>query len=98
MYAVYPQYLKEELGRVQSRSLRVIVLPRNYLTTLTEGTNEATSRYLDTITGHPAIFLTNNLWIIIILTIILDTETKYMHIPLSGTERHRSSFIPPSDE
>ncbi len=39
MYAVYPQYLKEELGRVQSRSLRVIVLPRDYLTTLTEGIN-----------------------------------------------------------
>ena len=98
MYAVYPQYLKEELDRVQSRSLRVIVLPRNYLTTLTEGTNEATSRYLDTTTGHPAIFLTNNLWVIIILTIILDTETKYMHIPLSGTERRTNSFIPPSDE
>ena len=54
MYAVYPQYLKEELGRVQSRSLRVIVLPRNYLTTLTEGTTEATPRYLDTITGDPS--------------------------------------------
>ena len=54
IYAVYPQCLKEELDCVQSRSLRVIVLPHNYLTTLTEGTNEATSRYLDTITGNPS--------------------------------------------
>ena len=44
IYAVYPQYLMEELDRVQSRSLRVIVLPRNNLTTLTERTNEARSR------------------------------------------------------
>ena len=79
IYAVYPQYLMEELDRVQSRSLRIIVLPRNYLTTLTERTNEATPRCLHIsykqFIGH-------------------NNPDYNMHIPLSGAERHRNSFIP----
>jgi hypothetical protein len=46
-------YLRDELERVQRRSLRIIGLPHNYLTTLEERRSDAASRYRDTITGYP---------------------------------------------
>ncbi len=74
-----PQYLKEELERVQRRSLRIIGLPHNYLSTLEERRNDATSECLHTITGDPSHFLpTTNVWIIVIMTTILDTDTEYI--------------------
>ena len=45
------------LERVQRRSLRIIGLPHNYLTTLEERRSEAASRYLDTILQGSQIIL-----------------------------------------
>jgi hypothetical protein len=57
-----PRYLKDELERVQRRSLQIIGLPHGYLPTLEERRIEATSRELDTILGDPShIFLPKKL-------------------------------------
>ena len=49
-----PQYLMEELERVQRRSLQIIGLPHDYLPTLDERGNKAVARELDVITMDPS--------------------------------------------
>ena len=78
-----PRYLKDELERVQRRSLRIIGLPHGYLPTLEERRIEATSRELDTILGDPSHISINELWNIINITIILGVETVYLNTRLS---------------
>ncbi len=80
-----PQYLKEKLKRVQRRSLRIIGLPHNYNSCqplrrkeMMPRQNTCTSTLLR---GIQVIFLTNNVWIIVIMTTILDTETEYILSP-----------------
>lgn len=52
-----PQYLRDELERVQRRSPRIIGLPHNYLITLEERRDGAATRYFDTITRDPNLIL-----------------------------------------
>ena len=72
---------------MQRRNLRIIGLLFNLTMvpdiTLEERRNDATSRYTSSVLpGIQAIVVTNNLWVIIIMStrIILDTETKYINI------------------
>ena len=89
-----PQYLRDELERVQRRSLRIIGLPHNHLTTLEERRDEAAMRYFDIITRDPNHILYQH---------IIHNNHDYNlrhgnggsnYIPFSGTERHKNSFIP----
>ena len=48
--------------------------------------------------GIQAIFLTNNVWVIVIMTIILDTETKYISTYRLLVLNHTEKFYSPSDE
>ena len=90
-----PQYLMEELERVQRRSLQIIGLPHDYLPTLDERRNKAVARELDVITKdqshifHERIIEHNNY-----NYDLRRRHRAFKYLPFSGTERHKSSFIP----
>ena len=48
-----PNYLRDEIERVQSRSLRILGLEKDYLKPLYESREEATSRVVDSILNDP---------------------------------------------
>ncbi|CAB4006467.1 Hypothetical predicted protein [Paramuricea clavata] len=90
-----PRYLKDELERVQKRSLRIIGLPHGYLPTLEERRIEATSRELDTILGDPShIFYQRTMEHNKHNYNLRRRDGIVQYAPFSGTERHRNSFIP----
>ncbi|CAB4003754.1 Hypothetical predicted protein [Paramuricea clavata] len=66
-----PRYLKDELERVQRRSLRIIGLPHGYLP------------WLPAFPVIQVISSINELWNIINITIILGVETVYLNTHLS---------------
>ena len=97
MWGGLPFYLADELDSIQKRSLRIIGLPSDdYLPTLTERRNRADARELDAIRKddkHP------------LHAKALEKAKHSYHLrnkcrpfngvpALSGTERHRDSFLP----
>ncbi|CAB4004008.1 Hypothetical predicted protein [Paramuricea clavata] len=87
--------LRDELERVQRRSLRIIGLPHGYLPTLEEGRIEATSRELDTILGDPShIFYQRTMEHNKHKYNLRRRDGIFKYALFSGTERHRNSFIP----
>ena len=90
-----PQYLMEELERVQRKRLQIIGLRHDYLPTLDERRNKAVARELDIIARdqnhifHQRIIEHNNYNYDLILR-----HRAFKYLPFSGTERDRSSFIP----
>ena len=85
----------EELERVQRRSLEIIGLPHDYLPTLDERRNKAVARELDVITKdqshifHERIIEHNNY-----NYDLMRRNRAFKYLLFSGTERHKSSFIP----
>ena len=53
VWAGLPNYLRDEIERVQSRSLRILGLEKDYLKPLYERREEATSRAVDSILNDP---------------------------------------------
>ena len=53
VWAGLPNYLHDEIERVQSRSLRILGLEKDYLKPLYERREEATSRVVDNILNDP---------------------------------------------
>ena len=53
VWAGLPNYLRDEIERVQSRSLRILGLEKDYLKPLYERREEATSRVVDSILNDP---------------------------------------------
>ena len=90
-----PRYLKDELERVQRRSLRIIGLPHGYLPTLEERRIEATSRELDNILSDPShIFYQRTMEHNKHNYNLRRRDGIFKYAPFSGTERHRNSFVP----
>ena len=95
MWGGLPRYLKDELERVQRRSLRIIGLPHGYLPTLEERRIEATSRELDNILGDPShIFYQRTMEHNKHNYNLRRRDGIFKYAPFSGTERHRNSFVP----
>ena len=92
-----PQYLMEELERVQSRSLQIIVLPHDYLVPTLDGRrNKAVAREFDVITRDQSHILIER--IIEHNNYNYDLRRRhraFKYVPFSGTESHMSSFIFP---
>ena len=53
VWAGLPNYLRDEIERVQSRSLRILGLEKDYLKPLYERREEATSSVVDSILNDP---------------------------------------------
>ena len=91
-----PNYLIEEIEKVQNRSLSIIDIPKDSLEKLSTRRTEATKREIQIIIdeeNHPCYKL------------ITKNNHKYSLrsgniyrsvVPLSGTERHKNSFLPRS--
>jgi hypothetical protein len=89
-----PRYLKDELERVQSRSLRITGLPHRYLSTLEERRIKATSRDLDTILGYPSrIFYQRTMEHYKYNYNLRRRDGIFKYAPFSGTERHRNTVV-----
>ena len=89
----FPAYLAAELEKIQSRSLDIIGLPRDFLPSLEERRKTITAREFRRINddvNHPCRTL-----------IAKPTEhqynlrtTNFCPSVISGTQRHKQSFIP----
>ena len=90
-----PQYLMEELERVQRKRLQIIGFPHDYLPTLNERRNRAVAREFDIIARdqshifHQRIIEHNNY-----NYDLIRRHRTFKYLPFSGAERNRSSFIP----
>lgn len=87
-----PKYLEEEIEQIQTRSMKIIGLPKNHLPTLSERRDEATKRELEKIqldSNHPCqVFLPSPK----IHKYNLRSKSNFKKI-ISKTNRHKSSFI-----
>jgi hypothetical protein len=88
-----PKYLEDEIEQIQTRSMKIIGLPKNHLPTLRERRVEATKRELLKIrsdTNHPCpVFLPSPK----IHNNKLRSKPKF-NKTISNTDRHKNSFIP----
>ena len=88
-----PKYLEDEIEQIQTRSMKIIGLPKNHLPTLRERRVEATKGELLKIqsdTNHPCrVFLPSPK----IHNYNLRSKPKF-NKTVSNTDRHKNSFIP----
>ncbi|CAB4037422.1 Hypothetical predicted protein [Paramuricea clavata] len=93
VWAGLPNYLRDEIERVQSRSLRILGLEKDYLPPLNERREEATSREVDRFMNDP------NHPCRSVLPKLINNQYNLRNIDrnrnisfFSGTERHKHSF------
>ena len=93
VWAGLPNYLRDEIERVQSRSLRILGLEKDYLPPLNERREEATSREVDRFMNDP------NHPCRSVLPKLIKNQYNLRNIDrnrnilfFSGTERHKHSF------
>jgi hypothetical protein len=88
-----PKYLEDEIEQIQTRSMKIIGLPKNHLPTFRERRVEATKRELLKIqsdTNHPCrVFLPCPK----IHNYNLRSKPKF-NKTISNTDRHKNSLIP----
>ena len=93
VWAGLPNYLRDEIERVQSRSLRILGLEKDFLPPLNERREEATSREVDRFMNDP------NHPCRSVLPKLINNQYNLRNIDrnrnisfFSGTERHKHSF------
>ena len=93
VWAGLPNYLRDEIERVQSRSLRILGLEKDYLPPLNERREEATSGEVDRFMNDP------NHPCRSVLPKLINNQYNLRNIDwnrnilfFSGTERHKHSF------
>ncbi|CAB4002267.1 RNA-directed DNA polymerase from mobile element jockey [Paramuricea clavata] len=93
VWAGLPNYLRDEIERVQSRSLRILGLEKDYLPPLNERREEATSREVDRFMNDPHHPCRS------VLPKLINNQYNLRNIDrnrnisfFSGTERHKHSF------
>ena len=93
VWAGLPNCLRDEIERVQSRSLRILGLEKDYLKPLYERREEATSRVVDSILNDPNHPCCSALPKLINNWYNLKNVDRNRKISFfSGTERHKLSF------
>jgi hypothetical protein len=93
VWAGVPNYLRDEIERVQSRSLRIFGLEKDYLPPLNERREEATSREVDRFMNDPNHPCHGVLPKLINNQYNLRNTDRNRNISFfSGTERHKLSF------
>ena len=93
VWAGLPNYLRDEIERVQSRSRRILGLEKDYLKPLYERREEATSRVVDSILNDPNHPCCSALPKLINNRYNLNNVDRNRKISFfSGTERHKLLF------
>ena len=89
-----PKYLEKEIEQVQTRSMKIIGLPKDHLPSLKGRRDEATRRELQKIQrdpDHPCFKLLRTTKT---HKYNLRNQNNDLNMIISGTDRHKNSFVP----